>query len=176
MLRLSISKFTAFDGCTPRELAMLELLQGHAHMRGSIRWVLQTSVKGPGLPSDLSRNKKLRVPGAKFLRKIQFPRSLSRSLNHKFAAGTFLGKRITAHDRPVFATQRNTGKFAAATRSIVAVNSYPRFCLVCLRDWCITAKFIADRNAFRRSDSDAFFVRVLVLPDPVKVEAKDRMK
>ena len=130
---------------------------------------------GPGLPFDLSRYEQLRVPGAKWFRKIPFPRSLSRSLNHKFAARTFLGKRITAHARPVFATQRNTGKFATATKAKVAVNSYPRLCLVCLRDWCITAKFIADRNAFRRSDSDAFFVRVLVLPDPVKVEAQGRM-
>ena len=46
MLRLSISEFTAFDGCAPRKSAMLELLQGHAHMRGSICWVLQTSVNG----------------------------------------------------------------------------------------------------------------------------------
>ena len=109
------------------------------------------------------------------LPKIQFPRTLGRSLYHKFAAREFLGKRITAHARPVFATKRNTGKFATATRAKVAVDSFPRFSLVCLRDWCITAKFIADRNAFRRSDTDAFFVRVLVLPDPVKVEAQGRM-
>ena len=132
-------------------------------------------MKGPGLPSDLSRYKKLRVPRAKFLCKIQWPRSLSCRLNHKLAARTLLGERIAAHARPVFATERNTGKFATATRTKVAVNSCPRFSLVCLRDWCITAKFIADRNAFRRSDSDAFFIRVPVLPDPVKVEAQGRM-
>ena len=55
MLRLSISKFTADDRCAPRKSAMLELLQGHAHMRGGVSWVLQTGVKGPGLPFDLSR-------------------------------------------------------------------------------------------------------------------------
>ena len=97
MLRLSISKFTAFDGCAPRKSAMLELLRGHAHMRRGVSWVLQTSVKGPGLPFDLSRYKQLRIPRAKLFRKIQFPRSLGRSLNHKFAAGTFFGKWITAH-------------------------------------------------------------------------------
>ena len=100
---------------------------------------------------------------------------MRRRLNHKLAARAFLGKRITAHARPVFATKRNTGKFATATRAKVAVDSFPRFSLVCLRDWCITAKFITDRDAFRRSDSDAFFVRVRVLPDSVKVEALGRM-
>ena len=55
MLRLSISKFTAYGRCAPRKSAMLELLQGHAHMRGGVSWVLQTGVKGPGLPFDLSR-------------------------------------------------------------------------------------------------------------------------
>ena len=48
--------------------------------------------------------------------------------------------------------------------------------MVCLRDWCITAKFIADRNAFRRPDSDAFFILVLVLPNSVQMEAQGRMK
>ena len=143
---------------------MLEVLQGKAHLGGGVVWILQACVKGPGLPFDLSRYKQLRIPWAKFFRKIQFPRSLGRSLNHKFAARAFLGKRITAHARPVFATKRNTGKFAGATRAKVAVNSYPRLRLVCLRDWCITAKLIADGNAFRRSDSDAFLIRVLVLP------------
>ena len=75
----------------------------------------------------------------------------------------------------MFTTLRNTGKFATATKAKVAIAGFPRLSLVFLRDWCITAKFIADRNAFRRSDSDAFFVRVLVLPDPVKVEAQGRM-
>ena len=75
----------------------------------------------------------------------------------------------------MFATQRNTGKFATATRAEVAVTGYPRLSLVFLRDWCITAKFVADRNAFRRSDSDAFFIRVLVLPQSMKVEALGRM-
>ena len=144
-------------------------------MRGGVFWILQTGVKGPGLPSDLSRNKKFGIILAKFFRKIQFPGTLGRSLNHKFAARAFLGKRITAHARPVFAAKRNTGEFATATKAKVAVNSYPRFCLVGLRDWCITAKFITDRNAFRRSDSDAFFIRVLVLPNSVKMEALGRM-
>ena len=64
----------------------------------------------------------------------------------------------------MFATKRNTGKFATALRAKVAVDSGPRLSLVLLRDWCITAKLIADRDAFRPSDSDAFFIRVLVLP------------
>ena len=103
MLRLSISKFTAFDGCAPRKSAMLELLQGHAHMRGGVSWVLQTCVKGPGLPFNLSRYQQLRIPRAKFFRKIQFPRSLRRRFDHKLAARTFLGERIAAHARPVLA-------------------------------------------------------------------------
>ena len=110
MLRLSIGKLAASDGpgvqagFSPREAAMLEFLQSLAHMRGGVSWILQTSVKGPGLPFDLSRYKKLRIPRAKFLRKIQFPRSLSRRLNHKLAARALLGERIAAHARPVFAT------------------------------------------------------------------------
>ena len=154
---------------------MLELLQSLARMGRSVLWILQTCVKGPGLPSDLSRNKKFRIVLAKLLRKIQFPRSLGRSLNHKFAARTLLGKRITAHARPVFATARNTGEFATATRAEVAVNNYPRLSLVSLRDWCITAKLIADGKASRLSDSDAFLVSILVLPQSVKVEAFGRM-
>ena len=103
VLRLSKSKSTASDGpgvqarFAPRESAMLELLQSLAHMGRSVFWILQTCVKGPGLPSDLSRNKKFRIVLAKLFRKIQFPRSLGRRLNHKFAARTFLGKRIAAH-------------------------------------------------------------------------------
>ena len=110
MLRLSIGKFTASDSPSvqarfaPRKSAMLELLQGYARMRGGVSWILQAGMKGPGLTSDLSRYKKLRVPRAKFLRKIQFPRGLSRRLNHKLAARTLLGERIAAHARPVFAT------------------------------------------------------------------------
>ena len=110
-----------------------------------------------------------------FFCKIQFPRSLGRSLDHKFAAKAFLGKRIAAHARPVFATKRNTGKFATATRTKVAVASKPRLSLVCLRDWCIFMKFITNRNAFRLSNADAFFIRVLVLPQSMKVEAFGRM-
>ena len=97
LLRLGIGKSSASDGpgvqarFAPRESAMLALLQGHAHMRGGLVWILQTSTKGPGLPSDLSRYEKLRVIRAKFLRKIQWPRSLSCRLNHKLAARTFFG-------------------------------------------------------------------------------------
>ena len=97
MLRLCVDKSSASDGpgipagFAPRESAMLELLQGHAHMRGGVGWILQTGKKGPGLPSDLSRYEKLRVIWAKFLRKIQWPRSLSCRLDHKLAARTFFG-------------------------------------------------------------------------------------
>ena len=97
MLRLSVSKFSASNGpgvqarFAPRKSAMLELLQGHAHVRGGMSWILQTGMKGPGLPSDLSRYEKLRVIWAKFLRKIQWPRSLSCRLDHKLAARTFFG-------------------------------------------------------------------------------------
>ena len=154
---------------------MLELLQGHAHMWGGVFWILQAGMKGPGLPFDLSRYEKLRVIWAKFLCKIQWPRSLSCRLNHKLAAGTLFGKMITARARPVFATKRNTGEFATATRTKVAVASDPRFSLVFLRDWCIFNKFIANGNAFRLSNADAFFIRVLVLPQSMKVEAFGRM-
>ena len=75
----------------------------------------------------------------------------------------------------VFATKRNTGKFAAATKTKVAVASDPRFSLVFLRDWCIFTKLIANRNAFRLSNTDAFFIRVLVLPQSMKVEAFGRI-
>ena len=75
----------------------------------------------------------------------------------------------------MFSTKRNTGEFATATRAEVAVTGFPRLSLVFLRDWCVTAKFITDRDAFRLSDSDAFFIRARVLPDSVKVEALGRM-
>ena len=181
MLRLSINKFTASDSpCVqarfaPRGSAMLELLQGLAQMRRGVVWILQTGMKGPGLPSDLSRYKKLRKPRAKFFGKIQFPRSLSCRLNHKLAARTLLGKRIAARARPVFATQCNTGKFTTAAKAEVAVTGFPRLSLVFLRDWCIAAKLIADGKASRLSNADAFFIRVLVLPQSVKVEAFGRM-
>ena len=83
---------------------MLELFQSKAHMRGGVVWVLQAGMKGPGLPLYLSWYKQLRVPRAKFFRKIQFPGTLGRSLDEKFAARAFLGQRITARLRPVFAT------------------------------------------------------------------------
>ena len=154
---------------------MLELFQSKTHMRGGVVWVLQAGMKGPGLPLYLSWYKQLRVPRAKFFRKIQFPRSLSRRLDHELAARTFLGERIAAHARPVFATKCNTGKFATASRAEVAVTGFPRLSLVFLRDWCISAKLIADGNASRLSNADAFFVSVLVLPQSVKVEALGRM-
>ena len=95
MLRLGRRESSASDGpgvqarFAPRGSAMLELLQGHAHMWGGVGWILQAGMKGPGLPSDLSRYEKLRVIRAKFLRKIQWPRSLSCRLDHKLAARTF---------------------------------------------------------------------------------------
>ena len=67
----------------------------------------------------------------------------------------------------MFAIKRNTGKFATATKAKVAVAGFPRLSLVFLRDWCVSAKFITDRDAFRLSDSDAFSIRVRVLPDSV---------
>ena len=142
---------------------MLELLQSLAHVGRGVFWVLQTCVKGPGLPFDLSRYKQLRVPGAKFLRKIQWPRSLSRRLDQKLAAGTLFGPRITARAQPVFALKCNTGKFATATRTKVAVAGKPRFSLVFLRDWCISAKLVANGYASGLSDSDALLVGVRVL-------------
>ena len=75
----------------------------------------------------------------------------------------------------MFATKRNTGKFATATKTKVAVAGKPRFRLVFLRDWCIFAQLIANRNAFRLSNADAFIIRGLVLPQSVKVEAFGRM-
>ena len=76
----------------------------------------------------------------------------------------------------MFATKRNSGKFATATGTIVTVTHLPRLSLVLLRDWCITAKLIADRNAFGLANANPFGIRVPVLPNPMKVEAKGRMK
>ena len=87
------------------------------------------------------------------------------------AAETLLGERITACAGPVFTIERNTGKFACATWPEVVVASFPRLSLVLLQDWCVAAKFIADRDASRLSDSDAFFIRVRVLPNSMKMEA-----
>ena len=85
LLRLSINKFVFADfifvSSAPHFATMLELLQSLAHVGGGVIWVLQTCVKGPGLPFNLSRYKQLRVPGAKLFRKIQWPRSLSRRLD-----------------------------------------------------------------------------------------------
>ena len=64
----------------------------------------------------------------------------------------------------MFATKRNTGKFATATRTKIAVTSDPRLGLVLLRDWCVFAKLITNGNAFRLSNTDTCFIRVLVLP------------
>ena len=64
----------------------------------------------------------------------------------------------------MFATKRNTGEFATATRAKVAVAGDPRLGLVLLRDWCVFAKLIANGNAFRLSNTDTFFIRILVLP------------
>ena len=75
----------------------------------------------------------------------------------------------------MLAAERNTGKFATATKAKVAIAGFPRLSLVFLRDWCVSAKLVADGNASRLSDSDAFFIRVLVLPQSVKVEALGRM-
>ena len=75
----------------------------------------------------------------------------------------------------MFATERNTGEFATATRTKVAVAGDPRLGLVLLRDWCVFAKFLANGNAFRLSNTDACFIRVLVLPQPVQVEAFGRI-
>ena len=97
VLWLSKSKSTASDGpgvqagFTPRKSAMLEVLQGKAHVGGGVVWILQACVKGPGLPFDLSWYKQLRIPWAKFFRKIQFPRSVGRGLDHKLAAGALFG-------------------------------------------------------------------------------------
>ena len=102
VLRLSKSKSAAADcpgvqaGFAPRKSAMLEVLQSKAHVGRGVVWVLQTCVKGPGLPFDLSWYQQLRIPWAKFFRKIQFPRSVGRGLDHKLAAGALFGKRITA--------------------------------------------------------------------------------
>ena len=76
----------------------------------------------------------------------------------------------------MFAALRNTGELPCASGTEVTVACFPGLRLVFLRDWCITAKLIADRDAFRRSDSDAFFIRVLVLPNSVKMEAQGRME
>ena len=64
----------------------------------------------------------------------------------------------------MLATERNTGKFATATKAKIAIAGFPRLSLVFLRDWCVSAKLIVDRDASRLSDSDAVFIRVRVHP------------
>ena len=60
MLRLSINKFVfadlVFVSSAPHFAAMLELLQSFAHVGWGVFWVLQTCVKGPGLPFNLRRD------------------------------------------------------------------------------------------------------------------------
>ena len=132
-------------------------------MRGGVVWVLQAGMKGPGLPSNLSRYEKLRVIWAKFLRKIQFPRGLCCRLNHKLATRTLFGERIATCARPVFAAKRNGGKLPCATGTEITVTCVPGLRLVFLRGWCVSAKLVADGNANGLSDTDALLIGVRVL-------------
>ena len=60
LLRLSINKFVFADlifmSGAPHFAPVLELLQGLAHVRRGVVWVLQTGVEGPGLPFNLRRD------------------------------------------------------------------------------------------------------------------------
>ena len=60
LLRLSINKFVFADlifmSSAPHFATVLELLQSLAHVGRGVFWVLQTGVKGPGLPFNLRRD------------------------------------------------------------------------------------------------------------------------
>ena len=71
----------------------------------------------------------------------------------------------------MFATKRNTGKFATATRAKVAVAGFPRLSLVFLRDWCVSAKLVTDWDTNWLPNFDGSGIGVRVLSEPMKVKA-----
>ena len=106
---------------------------------------------------------------------LALKRCLCYRLDEKLAAFTLFSKGVAANARPVFAAKRNIWKNSLASKANVCVVAFPGLSLVFLRDWCVSAKLIADGNASRLSDSEAFLIRILVLPYPVKVKALRRM-
>ena len=70
----------------------------------------------------------------------------------------------------MFATKRNTGENAGASRAGLAVADFPGVNLVFLWDGCVPASLVADRNAGGRSNVEAFLILVRVLPQLVKVQ------
>ena len=70
----------------------------------------------------------------------------------------------------MFATERNIGKDAGASRAGLAVANLPGVSLVLLWDRCIAASFVADWDAGGRSDIEAFLILVWVLPQFVEMQ------
>ncbi len=70
----------------------------------------------------------------------------------------------------MFATERNTGEDASASRTGLAVANFPGVCLVLLWDWSVSASLVADRNAGGRSNVETFLILVRMLPQLVKMQ------
>ena len=63
----------------------------------------------------------------------------------------------------MFAAKRNRWELPCASKAEITVTGFPRFRLVFLRDWCVSAKLVADGNASGLSNTDALLVGVRVL-------------
>ena len=72
----------------------------------------------------------------------------------------------------MFATKRNTGENAGASRAGLAVANFPGVSLVLLWDWSISdsASFVADSDARGRSDVEALLVFIWMLPQLVGMQ------
>ena len=70
----------------------------------------------------------------------------------------------------MFATKRNAGENASASRAGLAVADFPGVSLVLLWDRRVTASFVADGDAGGRSDVEAFLILVRMLPQLVKMQ------
>ena len=75
----------------------------------------------------------------------------------------------------MFAALRNTGKLPCASGTEVTVACFPGLRLVFLRDWGVSAKLVADRDASGLSDTDALLVGVRALASPMKAKMLGRM-
>ena len=60
----------------------------------------------------------------------------------------------------MFAAKRNRRKLPLACGADVGITCFPGLLLVFLRDWCVSAKLVANRYASGLSNSDALFVGV----------------
>ncbi len=70
----------------------------------------------------------------------------------------------------MFATQRNTGENASASRAGLAVANFPGVRLVFLWDWSVTASLVADWNAGGRSNIETLLILVWMLPQLVEMQ------